>query len=406
MNNSDKFSLILEKLQKIDVIDDKVTALDKKVTALDKKVTTIDARLTVVESDITKIKKSITAFDTRMTSVEKKVGKLYIRMENVEHSIKTLKKNQSNNQEKVHDNNIYFKLSELYPSNKIKLIDIDKFYDINSTEITELDGLILVTSKYPLYNVNMSTKNISHTELQNYKYSPNFVKTFKNSNMLNKIKNNKCNITIKNNRFNFHKVFLVESKRTFDKVKLDMKLKHVYLVEQILNNAKTIDLNNTTDKFREMFKDIPPYIFPDRVNLIISTDKMDNLLYNYIRDINKGVITEDVYNLYTYNLLIKDVTFGYIINDNKLHKDSKEQINIIKNMKESFDKYILNDVNNILDNSILQSDEYFMNRYYKHLKQFIVPYSEVSKYYKHIKHFLGIYVDNKLFIEGVIDEFN
>ena len=75
-------------------------------------------------------------------------------------------------------------------------------------------------------------------------------------------------------------------------------------------------------------------------------------------------------------------------------------------MKESVDKYILNDVNNILDNSILQSDEYFINRYYKHLKQFIIPYSEVSKYYKHIKHFLGIYVDNKLFIEGVIDEFN
>jgi hypothetical protein len=252
----------------------------------------------------------------------------------------------------------------------------------------------------------MSTKQISDTELQNYNYSPKFIETFKKSNMLNKIKNNKRNITIKNNRFHFHKVFLVESKRTFDKVKLDMKLKHVYLVEQILNNAKTIDLNNTTDKFREMFKDIPPYIFPDRVNLIISTDKMDNLLYNYIRDINKGVITEDVYNSYTYNLLIKDVTFGYIINDNKLHKDSKEQINIIKNMKESVDKYILNDVNNILDNSILQSDTYFIDRYYNHLKQFIIPYSEVSKYYKHIKHLLGIYVDNKLFIEGVIDEFN
>jgi hypothetical protein len=42
-----------------------------------------------------------------MTSVEKKVGKLYIRMENVEHSIKTLKKNQSNNQKKEYNNDIY-----------------------------------------------------------------------------------------------------------------------------------------------------------------------------------------------------------------------------------------------------------------------------------------------------------
>jgi hypothetical protein len=401
MNNSDKFALILEKLQKLDVIDDKVTALDKRVT-------TIESTMIEFKKDMYAFKKDMYTFKNIVSSDIYQIKK----------NIDVLNKKRSNNQEKEYNNNIYSKFNELYQSSKIKFINIKKFYDTNCEEITDLDGFIFITSKYPLYNYNHTNKNISIKNLFNvYKFSKKFVNSINKINFLktqkinkfttdnkNKESNNTVNITDKID-FNFHKLFLIETKRTFDKVKLDMKLKHIYKIEQILNKAKTIDLQKTPLCFKKMFTDINPTILPNKVHLVLSTDNIDELLYKYIRDINDELIDKNKYDVYTHELLINNDTFISINSDTNIEENTKKQLAKIYKLKNRRDINIMDETRKILNSEILKNDKYFQKEYYVYLNDFVKPYEEVSKYYDSVKHLLGIYVDNKLFIEGVIDEF-
>ena len=478
MNNSDKFALILEKLQKLDVIDDKVTALDKRVTVLDTRVTAIELGMVEFKKDmytfkndvsnsIYQLKKNVNVFKNdvsnniyqlknNVNAFKNDVSNSIYQLKNnvnvfkndvsnniyqlknnvnafkndvsnniyqIKKNIDVLNKKRSNNQEKEYNNVIYSKFNELYQSSKIKFINIKKFFDTNCEEITDLDGFIFITSKYPLYNYNHTIKNISIRNLRkSYKYSKKFLKKVKkisafkthkthNINTLtttdNKKKkyNNTVNIKDKID-FNFHKLFLIETKRTFDKVKLDMKLEHAYKIEQILNKAKTIDLQKTPLCFKKMFTDINPTILPNKVHLVLSTDNIDELLYKYIRDINNELIDKNKYDIYTHELLIKNDTFKSIYDDINVEENTKKELAKIYKLKNRRDINIMDETRKILNSDLLKNDKYFQNKYYVYLNSFVKPYEEVSKYYDSVKHLLGIYSDNKLFIEGVIDEFN
>lgn len=278
---------------------------------------------------------------------------------------KKYKKQDSDFQEARVNNFIVSVLDNNRSTYITSLLPIKNIYNQYSKDaLSELDGLILYTPN------QKKMPNISNELLERTKeFHPSLKK----------------NISQINTIFTKPYLIIVESKRSFDKQKVDMKLRQIYEFMNILSRLDRIDLSTATPEFQKLINTIhrKSELSIDELTeiellFVFGSDDISLNLKEYILQIEKGITKE-----------------SYITITNKLFNDNKSYIdNYINFMVESDDtkKQIksklkqyktLDELKTIIKDNL---SEFNMG----YLTDYLVPYEDLEHIFKAFKGKIGV----------------
>lgn len=203
------------------------------------------------------------------------------------------KKQDSDFHEARINNFIISKLQNNITTYFTKLLSIKNIYLPDSNKIlSDFDGLIYYTPK----QIKMANVPVELSERTD--------KTFQLS-----LKNNISKLDTTNTS---SYLIIVESKRSLNKQKVDMKLQQIYKFMKVLSSINTLDLSTTSDKFKELINQIQNEsglsiedLSNIKILLIFGSDDISNHLYNYILQIGDG-INEEEYNKLVGEIFLND----------------------------------------------------------------------------------------------------
>jgi hypothetical protein len=308
-------------------------------------------KLDIVISEIKKIKEDISEF---------------------REEFKKYKKQDSDFQE-AHINNFIVSLLDHNRSTYItKLLSIKNIYVPNSKNpLSELDGVIL-------YTPNQSKMPSISKELLN-RADTTFHKSLKE------------NLTEINTVFTKPYLILVESKRSLNKQKIDMKLKQIYEFMNILSRLDKIDLTTTMDDFKKLIETLQKEsqltindLSTIDILFIVGSDDISSNLKNYILQIEKGINEEEYDNI--SGILFKKDT--YVQPHIKKIIESKDTPKLVKSKLKSA-KNTLENVKSITKSDLSEFDMEYITDY-------LTPYEDLEHIFKAFKGKLGVTQFNRI----------
>jgi hypothetical protein len=291
--------------------------------------------------------------------------KLNTKFSNFEEDFNKYKKQDSDFQEAHINNFIMSILNHNRSTYNTLLLPIKNIYNQYSKDaLSELDGLILYTPNLK------KMPNISNELLER---AQSFHLSLKD------------NISQINTIFTKPYLIIVESKRSFDKHKVDMKLRQIYEFMNILSKLDKIDLSTTTPEFQKLIDTIQTKselsineLTEIEILFIFGSDDIPLNLKEYIIEIEKG-ITKESYNNITTKLF----------NDNKTSVDNYinfmvESDNTQKPIKSKLKHYkTLDELKTIIKDNL---SEFNMG----YLTDYVTSYEDLEQHFRAFKGKIGI----------------
>jgi hypothetical protein len=254
-----------------------------------------------------------------------------------------------------------------------------------------------LTNLLPIKNIYMPYSKDRLSEFDGLiLYTPNQTKMPSISNELldraNRVfhKSLKENISGINTIFTKPYLIIVESKRSLNKHKIDMKLKQMYEFMNILSKLDTIDLTNTSDEFKNLIETMQKEsklsindLTTIDILFVLGSDDISLNLRKYVLQIEKGINKED-YNILSEILFKED---SYV----KPHiKKIIESENTPKLVKSKLKHY------NTLEELklILKTDLSEFNMEY--ITDYLTSYEDLEHIFKTFKGKIGITQFNKI----------
>ena len=283
----------------------------------------------------------------------------------IEEDFKKYKKQDSDFQEARVNNFIVYMLDHNRSTYITSLLPIKNIYNQYSNDaLSELDGLILYTPN------QKKMPNISNELLERTKELYPSLKE---------------NISQINTTFTKPYLIVVESKRSFDKHKVDMKLRQIYEFMNILSRLDRINLSTTTPEFQKLINTIQAKsdlsineLTEIEILFMFGSDDIPLNLKEYIIEIEKGINKESYNNITTK-----------LFNDNKTYVDNYinfmvESDNTQKPIKSKLKHYkTLDELKTIIKDNL---SEFNMG----YLTDYIVPYKDLEHIFRAFKGKIGI----------------
>jgi hypothetical protein len=286
------------------------------------------------------------------------------------------KKQTSDFQEAHINNKIISVLNYNRSTYTTTLLPIKNIYTpYSKTPLSDFDGLILYTP----VQTNMPTISTELLERTN-----GFHQTLKE------------NISQINSRFAKSYLIIVESKRSLNKHKIDMKLKQLYNFINILSSLNTLKLETTTKQFQEMIFNLQKHsnlsiqdLTQIEVIFILGSDDIPLTLKNYILNI-EDAITKETYNTITAKLFkedtFKDKFISQMIeskNTTKLVKSKLKQYKTLEEFKSIITTYL---------------SDYNM----EYITDYLTPYEELENIFTTFKGKIGFTQFNNVTLPHVL----
>ena len=268
-------------------------------------------KLDIIISEIKTIKTDIVELKTKFSKFEEDFNKY--------------KKQDSDFQEARINNFIVSILNHNRSTYNTSLLPIKNIYNQYSKDaLSKLDGLILYTPN------QKKMPNISNELLERTKeFHPSL----------------KENISQINTTFTKPYLIVVESKRSFDKHKVDMKLRQIYEFMNILSRLDRINLSATTPEFQNLINTIQTTseltineLTEIEILFIFGSDDIPLNLKEYIIEIEKG-ITKESYNNITAKLFNDNKTYvdnyiNFMVESDNTQKPIKSKLKHYKTLDE------------------------------------------------------------------------
>ncbi len=254
-------------------------------------------------------------------------------------------------------------------------ININKFYNIDNSDITNFDGCVYVNSVIK-GNITMKSRLLNRA----ISFTP------------------KNNININSPMFKMNDLIIIESKHSGNKLKVDTKIRQMFTIYNLLKSVPSMDLEKVNPSFRTFITyflnlcKITMNELPLNINLIFSSDDISMYLKDYIININNG-ITKEQYLVHSSNLFKNDTYVAKIIKyiserNNKIEGLSSES------KRKIFDAYFKNSSPNISE--IIELFKEVPNKYKNaDITMYFTPYEKLDKYFKFIKGSIGVCQFNK-----------
>lgn len=225
---------------------------DAKFEAIDKRITSVETRLTYrIDKLENKFDQKFVKLENRFIRLEGQVSTLTIRFNTLtnrfndfERNHSYYKKQESDIQEGYLTDKLYQYLNETMPTKYIQKLPLQKVYRQDGSEITELDGCLLIKARDNIINNNKTRR---HRYLR---IPPQLV--------------------------------ILEAKRTPDKMKVDIKLEQVY---ELLSTNKAYN-NKASNNISSFAKNLNEQSIYDDIILIIGSDYIPESIDSYINYIN------------------------------------------------------------------------------------------------------------------------
>ena len=326
----------------------RLDSIDTRLTNVETRLTNVETRLTNVEIRLTKLETRFTKLETRFTTFEKKVNG-YI-------------KNESDIQELNTTQHIKVELESNFPVSLFEIIPFQYFFIPTSRDhITDIDGCIIRRTA-PVKTTNAAGRNYNLPSGTAY---------------------------------------IIEAKHSLTKQQIDKKLIQFCLILQTINDihaSRIIVRDPPTSSFDIMAAMLEVYNFPSDILFIFASDDINESLTRFIQDINKGDMTEEVYNQHLFNSIKESSLISTIILDPTVRKIIKHMIHQSRTLNELIGIFTQKTV----DTSSSKKEQSFelqkdtLKPYQTDFFSMIVPYSTVESCYKLLKGKLGIFRMNEL----------
>ena len=302
------------------------------------------------------------------------------------------------NQDAIFTNKLYL---QQYPSRRINIIHVKKYYMPDGYLLTDLDGLLLARND-PLH-----IRFNDHTQ-RNIRNRWNMMNT-RNRNrnallhalnpLLQSIPSRKnANITFHSTQQTLH-YLVIESKHSLSKGKVDNKMKQIKHMHDVLRNASTI--SSKVEPYNMMIQQwmsdthLPIDQLDHPIQLICSSDDISDSLIEYITTIHDG-ITEEAYDRIVHNILLTDPymkeVIEMIITELKIYQKPKALRHLQTMSMHEIRSMLLGDV----FAEKRKADVYMLD--------YITPFSELEDTFRRMRRHIGALKMNHMYFSSLFVE--
>jgi FtsZ-binding cell division protein ZapB len=345
-------------------------------------ITELKTDVSILKTDVTGLKKDVSGLKKDVSGLKKDVAVLKDDMSGVKKYMKL----ESNFQE-LRNREFISKIYQYnHPSNVVITIHVKKLFTKMGREITDCDGLLLI-STLPL-QINAPQYTIYQDSEWAKKAGPDVAKF---STTLQQTANKHFQQAERNMEY-----ILIESKHSLWKGKIDLKIRQIDEIHTMLSTVTNDQQSVST--YKEMvymlttMTGLPPDKLDLPINFIYSSDDISQEVRNYIIAINSNTIMDN-YDELVFQLFINDPFIDDIVKDicadvtipkkiKSIIGPNRESMESIRNVfGVLYEKYCM-DASHPDHKKREGNMKYFMG--------YVTPYSELKPFFDKVIGHLGI----------------